>query len=168
MPDGSDSNPRQSARNKKNIQSTSVDDVTVIKGKEGVAIRVSQGQPKAGSKKKEVDIFDVPKDIFEDGGPSSLGKSMASGGRLEKEKGPSNDPVFGKGFVKLSMASSTSSKTPSSPSKRSGSPSKGLITVDKRERMIFMDPRITFQTLTDTNKSGHLTGKLQKLWQHTN
>ena len=139
-----------------------------MRGKEGIATRISQEQRKVGNKKKEVDVFDAPGNAFEDGGPSSLGKSMASGGRLEKEKGPSNESGFGMGFVKLSMPSSTPSKTPSSPSKRSGSPSKGLITVDKRERMIFMDPRITFQTLIDTKRSGHLTGKLQKLWQHTN
>lgn len=168
MPDSPDTNPRQSARNKKNIQSTPIDNRTVVKGKEGVATSVSQGQRKFGNKKKEVDVFDVPGDAFEDGGPSSLGKSMAGGGRLEKEKGPSEKSVFGKGFVNISMPSSTPSKTTSSPSKRSGSPSKGLITVDKRERMIFMDPWITFQTLIDTKKSGHLTGKLQKLWQHTN
>lgn len=115
-----------------------------MKGKEGVATRASQGQRRAGSKKKDADVFDVSGDAFEDGGPSGLGKSMAVGGRLGKEKGLSNEPVFGKGLVKLSMPSSTPSKTPSSPSKRSGSPSNGLNTVDKRERMVFMDPRTTF------------------------
>ena len=168
MPDSPDTNPRQSARNKKNIQSTSIDDGTVLKGKEGVATRASQGPRKAGNKKKEVDVFDVSGNAFEDGGGSSLEKSMAVGGRPRTEKGPSNEAVFGQGFVKLSMPSSTPSKTPSSPSKRSGSPSKGLITLDKRERMVFMDPRTIFQTLIDTKRSGQLTGKLQKLWQHMN
>ena len=168
MLDSPDTNPRQSARNKKNIQSTSIYDGTVVKGKEGVTTRASQGQRKAGYKEKEVDVFDASGKAFEDGGPSSRGKSMVVGGRLGKEKGSSDEPVFGKGFVKLSMPSSTPSKTPSSPSKRSGSPSKGLITVDKRERMIFMDPRTSFQTLIDTKKSGHLTGRIQKLWQHMN
>ena len=168
MPDSPDSNPRQSARNKKNIQSTSIDDGTIMEGKEGVTTRVSRGQRKAGNKKNEVDVFDVSENAFEDGGPSSLGNSMAVGRRLGKEKGRSNESVFGKGFVQLAMPSSTPSKTPSSPSKPSGSPSKGLITVDKRERMIFMDPRTSFQTLIDTKKSGHLTGKVQKLWQHMN
>ena len=168
MPNSPDSNPRQSARNTKNIQSTSIDDGTVVKGRDGVATRASQGRRKAGNKTKEADVFDISGNAFEDGGPSSLGKSMAVGGRLGKEKGSSNEPVFGKGFVQLSMPSSTPSKTSSSPSKRSGSPSKGLVTVDKRERMIFMDPRTSFQTLIDTKKSGHLTGKVQKLWQYMN
>ena len=168
MSDSPDSNPRKSTRNKKNIQSMAQDDGTVVKGREGVATRASQGRRKAGNKTKEADVFDVSGNAFEDGGPSSLGKSMAVGRHLGKEKESSDEPIYGKGFVKLSMPSSTPSKTSSSPSKRSGSPSKGLITVDKRERMIFMDPRTSFQTLIDTKKSGHLTGKVQKLWQHMN
>ena len=168
MPDSPDTNPRQSARNKKDIQSTSKDDGTVGRGKGGVTTRASQGQRKVGNEKREVDVFDVSGNTFEDGAPSSLGKSVAVGGRLGKEQGPLNEPVFGKGFVKLSIPSSTPSKTPSSPSKRLGSPSKGLITVDKRERMVFMDPRTTFETLIDTKKSGYLTDRLQKLWQHMN
>lgn len=65
---------------------------------------------------------------------------MASDGRLEIEKRPSNEPGFGKDFVKLSMASSISSKISSSAFKMLGSPSKALITINKRKRMIFMNP----------------------------
>ena len=170
MPDSFDPIPRQSARNKKekNIQSKPGDDGPGVKGKAEVATRVSQRQRKVGGQRKEEDIFSLPGDALAEGEPSDLGEPWPGGGPLANAKGQSNDSVFGKGFVKFPMASSTSSKTPSSPSKRSGSPSKGPIIVNKNERMKFMEPRITFKTLSDTNKSGYLTGTLQKLWQHAN
>ena len=69
MPDSPDTNPRQSMRSKKNIQSTSTEDGTAVKGKERGTARASQGQRKVGSIKKEVDIFDVPQDKLEDKRP---------------------------------------------------------------------------------------------------
>ena len=165
MPDGSDTNPRQSARNKKNIQSKSAEDRPDVKGKEDVATRTSQRQRKVVNQTKEEDIFELHGGALEGGEVSNPGKSLPDGVPLAKGKGSSKDLVFGQGFVKLSMASSTPSKTPSSPSKWSGSPSKGPFVVNKKERMKFMEPRITFKTLSEKNKSGYLTGTLQKLWQ---
>lgn len=162
MPDSSDTIPRQSARTKKNIQSKPADDGPGVKGKGDVATRVSQRLRRVDGQTKEGDIFNMPGAALEEGEPFKDDRSLAKG------KGPSNDSVFGKRFVKLPMASSTPSKTSSSPSKRSGSPSKGPIVVNKNERMKFMEPRILFKTLSETNKSGYLTGKIQKLWQHTN
>ena len=168
IPDSSDTIPRQSARNKKNIQSKPADDGPGVKGKADVATRVSQRQRKVGGQRKEEGIFTVPGDALQEGHHSNLVEPLPGGGPLGNAKGPSNDSLFGKGFVKFPMASSTTSKTPSSPSKRSGSPLKGPIIVNKNERMKFMEPRITFKTLSDTNKSGYLTGQIQKLWQHAN
>ena len=169
MPDDFDANPRQSAPTKKKIQSTAQDDGTMVKGKEGVATRASQGQRKVGSKKKEVDVFDVPGDRLEDGARSRIRDSLGSKRRQAKEERLSNQSSHVKGIVThLMSSSSTPLKTPSPQSKGSGSSSKGLINVNKRERMIFMEPRIEFQTLIDTKNSGTLTGKLQKLWRHGN
>ena len=155
MPDSADTNPRQSTRLKENTKNKSVDELD-MKGKEDVATRVSQRQRK--------DILDMPEDALGKGESSNLGKSLSGREPRAKGKGPSNDSVFGEGFVKLSMASSTPFKISSSPSKSSGSPSKGPIVLNKTERMIFIEPRITFKSLSKTNEGGYLIGKLQKLW----
>ena len=135
-----DSNPRQSGRNKRNIQSTSVDDGLGMTAQEDVATSATERQRMVGSQTTEEDIFDVPRGALEDGEPFSRRESMPDGGRLAGKMG------------RL----------------LSGSPSEGLISVDRRERMMFMEPRITFRTLTDMNKSGQLIGKLQKLWRQLN
>lgn len=166
MVDSSDTNPRQSTRSKKNVQSKLADDEPGVKGKENTAPRVSQRQRKVASQTKGEDLINMTDDALKEGEPLNLAKSLPDRRLLAKGKGPSNDQVFGKAFVKLPKPSSTPSKTPSTPSRRSGSPSKGPIIVNKNERMRFMEPRIIFKTLSDTNKSGYLTGKLQKLWQH--
>ena len=164
MPDSSHPNLRQSARNKKkNIQLTSADDGPSAKDNDRNTTRTSQQSRKVVSKNNEDGIFDTAEDTWGDGGPLSLGNPMPRGGRPAGGMELSNSLVFAGGYVKLPMASSTPSKTPSSPSKKVGSPSKGLV-VNKRERMKFMEPRVTFTTLQDTNVSGYLTGKLQKLW----
>ena len=110
----------------------------------------------------------MPENALGKGESLNLGKLLSGREPRAKGKGLSNDLVFGKGFVKLSMALSTPSNILSSPSKRSGSPSKGPIVLNKTERMIFMEPRITFESLSKTNEGGYLIGKLQKLWQSTN
>ena len=164
MPDSPSTNPRQSARNKKIILSTPADDVTDVKGKKVVASKVPYRQRKVVSRINEDDIFEETGDTLEDQVPGTSGDFNPGRGRLPRGMGSSNEFIAGGPPLTLS----TPSKTTSSRSKKPGSPSKGLVTVNKKERMKFMMPRITFKTLIDTNKTGNLKGKLQKLWQHIN
>ena len=165
MPDSSDTNTRQSARIKIATRSTPADDRPRVEDNEGVATGVSRKHRKATSKTKEEDRFDdAPGDTVQKKEVPSLGhfgSGMKSSQRM----------LLGEGAAKFPSDSSTRttpSKASSSRCRKSGSPSKALIPVDKRERMEFMVPGITFRTLEDTNENGDLEGMLQKLWHHIN
>ena len=165
MQDSSDSNPRRSERSRKIVSSVPADNVTNVKGNEDVAMKASHRQRRAANKINEEDkAFE---DTMGDARPLTFRNPKPGGGRLPRGI-KSKDAVYGEGLLKPSLVPSTPSKTTSSRSKSSGSPSKGLIVVNKRERMDFMVPAINFRTLRDTNESGDLKGKLQKLWQHMN
>lgn len=159
-PDSSDTNPRQSTRNKKNLQSKSADDRPDMRDKEDFTIRVSQKQRKVNNLIKKENVFNEEEE------PSDAKTSLPSGRPLVKSKEPSNDLVFNKGFIKLPITISKPSKISSSSLIRSDSLFNDTIIINENERMKFLIPRITFKTLLDTNKSEFLTGKLQKLWQH--
>ena len=165
MPDNIDTNTRQCLRKKKNLHSTAAEDELGMKPKEFVTTKASQRQRKVVSKAKENEMVEEFEDTLEYEGPASQGNSIPGRGHPAGPIGKSNDSVFGRGFVNLSTSASTPS---SSPSKKSHSPSKGLMPVNKRERMKFMDPPIEFKTLEDTIEFGYLTSKLQKLWRHMN
>ena len=186
MPDGPDIVPRQSVRIKKNLQSISADDKPDIKGRTDITARTSRGQRKVANTRKQNHVFDLHRDTPEEGGSSSLGSSLPNKARLVEGAGAlewmaasrgmeastsieaSNHPILDNRSIKLPMEPSTPSRTSSSPSKKSGALSKGPIVVNKRERLAFMEPCITFRTLLDTKKSDHLTGKLWTLWKNLN
>ena len=170
MPDKIDTNIQQSPRKKKNLHFTAAEDEDELgmEAKEFVAIKASQRQRKVVGKAKENEMVEVFEDTLEYEGPASQGSLIPGRGRPAGPTGKSNDAVFGRGIVNLSMSASTPSKTSSSPSNKSRSPSTGLMPVNRREWMKFMDPPIEFITLEDTVEFGYLTGKLQKLWRHLN
>ena len=89
-------------------------------------------------------MFDVPKDMSE---TVELFRK-----RIEEVMGTSNHSVWGEQSISSSQVS--------------GSPSESLVSVGRRERMMLMEPRITFTTLKEGNERRQLIGKLQKLWQY--
>lgn len=69
-------------------------------------------------------------------------------------------------FVEAATSHTLSRSSGRSPSKKSGSPSKASRNLNRRERMQFLTPRISFTTLIATKNKGYLTGRLQTLWLH--
>ena len=167
MPDDFNTIPRQSARIKR-AQSSSANDEPSVKRKQDIALSAPHRQWMPSSEAKDDETFHVSGNVLEDERPSGFGSFRPGRGHLAVGMEPSSGPASGEDAVRLPMAFTTPSKNSSSRSKKPGTPSKGLVIVDKRERMKFMRPCITFWTLIDTNKSGDLKGKLQKLWQHIN
>ena len=168
IPDDFNAIPRQSARIKKIAQSSSANDEPSAKKKQDVALSDPHRQWKPTNEAKDDETFHGFGNILEDERPSGFGSFRPGGGHLAVGMEPSSGLASGEDAVRLPMAFPTPSKRSSSRSNKSGSPSKRLVIVDKRERMQFMRPCITFWTLIDTNESGDLKGKLQKLWQHIN
>ena len=67
-------------------------------------------------------------------------------------------------LLEAAISSTQSRSSGRSPSKKSSSPSKTSRTLNKRERMQYLTPRILFKTLRATKHEGYLTGRLQTLW----
>ena len=139
------------------------DDATDVKGKEVFAIKGPHRQRKVISRISEDDMFEETGSTLNDELSSFYEDFKPRRDRIPRGMGSSNELMAGEGLVRPPLTLSTPSKTSSSRSKKLGSPSKGLFIVNKRERMDFMVPRITFKTLIETNKTRDLKGKLQEL-----
>lgn len=157
--------PRQSARIKKMPPPGSMGDGSGVKDEEGATAATRRRKPQGPTKKAvavNTEAGNAPNTSKTpvDGEASASFKGPGSIGARHAKEADLQMRLLSEAAIKHQLSMST----PTSPSKKSSSPSKASKVLNKRDRMEFLVPSITFRTLVDTKNDGELEGKLERLW----